>query len=49
MTIFLFSCVLIVLAIVIEINFVPRLDYTRNHKLLLWYNCKKGRKYIVLM
>jgi len=41
--------IILVIIIVIEVAFYPRLDYTREHKLLLWYSTPKGRKYIVLM
>ena len=37
----------LVAIILIEIFFKPRLDYTRERKLLLWYG-RKVRNYIVL-
>lgn len=38
----------IVLLIFIEIILRPRLDITKEKKLLLWYRSREGRKYIVL-
>lgn len=39
---------IIVLLIFIEIILRPRLDITKENKLLLWYTSREGRKYIVL-
>lgn len=36
-------------AIIIEIKFSPRLGYTREGKILLWYKAGYTRKYIVLL
>jgi len=46
MYVILFFLTIIVL---IEIVFHPRLDYTWNGKLLLWYSGLKKRKYVILM
>lgn len=44
------TCLLLVTttALIIEIAYSPRLGYTREGNVLLWYG-KKERKYIVLI
>lgn len=37
--------ILILLILIIEVIFRPRFDYTRDKKLLLWYNKRGGRSY----
>jgi len=38
--------VILLILIFIEYLFQPRLDYTDNNNLLLWYNNYKKRKYL---
>ena len=41
---------IIILIIVVEGFYKPRLDYTRNNQLLLWYgNRRLKRKFIILI
>lgn len=42
------ALILIVVAFVVKIIFCPRLDYTRDRCLLLWYG-RKTRNYIQLL
>lgn len=39
----------IILILLTDIVLKPRLEFTREGKLLLFYNYKKTRKYIVIM
>ncbi len=48
MNILLFFTGIIILILLIEQIFRPRLDYTREQKLLLWYGRNK-RKFIIIM
>ncbi len=38
---------ILVVALIVEVNIQPRLDFTRDGKVLLWYG-SVVRKYIVL-
>lgn len=40
--------ILVTVLLVIEIQFRPRFGHTKD-KILLWYNSKEGRKYIILI
>jgi hypothetical protein len=43
------SLAFIALTLIVEINFKPRLDFTHNNDVLLWfYNRKKERVFIIL-
>ena len=39
---------ILLIALVAEIQFSPRLGFTRENKILLWYG-KRNRKYIMLL
>lgn len=40
--------IIFLIIILTEILYSPRLDYTKDEDLLLWYNGKPKRKYIVI-
>jgi len=39
--------IILVIALIVEITFSPRIGFTREDRILLWYG-KKKRDYIVL-
>lgn len=41
--------ILILSILLIEYTLKPRLDYTRDKKLLLWYNSNGGREYYEIL
>jgi hypothetical protein len=39
---------ILAIAFIVEISFSPRLGFTRENRILLWYG-KRNRKYVVLL
>lgn len=39
----------IIIGIFVEKVYSPRLDWTRDKKLLLWYNIEGGREYKIIL
>lgn len=39
----------IIIGLVIEVSYSPRLDYTENNQLILWYGRNSKRKFKILI